>query len=312
MLHKRGQLPYIISLISYLIRGNKLTMDEQQHTPNNNDQIPTPLQSTLIIIASFLFALIIIPILFVPFVPQDPNSIENSSIVKLMTVILEFAIIIFPYLYLKRKKFPIKKIFRWNAIDKNIVIVIIAIGLSLSIIGDELDRLIGVFITPPEFLKDFELLMKISSFWDFLLLFLGVVVVASFVEESLFRGLFQVSLEKYQNVTRAVIYSSLAWTIVHGILYWAIQIFLIGIIFGYLAWRTKSIIPSVICHSINNGLALLFNNIDESGFYSFYEWKGHVNPLILIPVIFIMIQGIRFLDKYYLSRISSFEESGSG
>jgi membrane protease YdiL (CAAX protease family) len=287
-------------------------MEDQQFNSNNDSKIPTPLQATLVIIGSFLLVIIFVPAIFIGFIPSDPNSIKDSSIVKLMTVVLEFAIIIFPYFYLKRKKFPIKKVFRWNAIDKNIVIVIIAIGLSLSIIGDELDRLIGIFITPPEYLEELELLMKINSFWDFLLLLLGVVVVASFVEESLFRGLFQISLEKYQNVTRAVIYSSLAWTIVHGILYWAIQIFLIGIIFGYLAWRTKSIIPSVICHSINNGLALLFNNVDESGIYSFYEWNGHVNPLILIPVIFIIIKGIRFLDRYYLSKNSSFEESGSG
>lgn len=278
---------------------------------DDQTKIPTPLQATLMIMASFFFAFILIPIIFLPIIPQDPASIPGSPSIKIIAVVGEFALIVLPFYYLKRKNFSIGRIFRWNKIDKNIVFVVIVIGLSLSILGDELDRLINILFTPPDFLEELELLLKINSVWDFILLILGIVIIASFVEESLFRGLFQISLEKYQNVTRAVIYSSLAWTIVHGILYWAIQIFLIGIILGYLAWRTKSIIPSTICHAINNGLALLFNNMDESGFNSIYVWKEHVNPLILLPTIFILIKGIQFLDNFYLTRSSSFGTNGS-
>lgn len=287
-------------------------MDDQQFNNEDNSKIPTPLQSTLLIIASFIFAFILVPMIFVPFLPKDPESIASSSMVKLMAAVVEFAILIFPFYYLKRRNFPIKKIFRWNNVDKTVVITAIIIGLSLSIVGDELDRLIGIFFTPPEFLKEIELLMKINSVMDFILVVLAVVFIAAFVEETLFRGLFQVSLEKYQNVTRAVIYSSLAWMIVHGILYWAVQIFLIGVVFGYLSWRTKSIIPSVICHGINNGLALLFANVGGAGFNSIYEWKGHVQPLILIPAIFVLVKGIQFLDRYYLRSSSSLEDSGTG
>ena len=286
-------------------------MDDQQYNNDDNSKIPTPLQATLIIIASFFFAFILIPILFIPIIPQDQSSIPGSTSIKVLAVVGEFSLIVLPFFYLRRKNFPIKDVFRWKKIDRSIIIVIIPIGLSLSIAGDELDRLINIVFTPPEFLKELELLLKINSFWDFILLILGIVIIAAFVEESLFRGLFQISLEKYQNVNRAVIYSSLAWMIVHGILYWAVQIFLIGIVFGYLAWRTKSIIPAAICHAINNGLALWFNNMDDSSFNSIYEWKGHVNPLILIPVIFILIKGIQFLDNYYLRRSSSFEANGS-
>jgi len=278
-------------------------------------QVPTPLQATLVIIASFFFAFIFAELLLFPFMPDDPADLENSSLVKLMFVVGELGLIILPLFFLKRKGFPIKEIFRWNPVDKNIVLIAIIIGLAMTIVGDELDRLINILFTPPDFLKQLEVSLKINSTLDFILLLIGTVVIASLVEESVFRGFLQVTLEKYQNVTKAVIYSSVFWALIHGILYWAVQIFLIGVILGYLAWRTKSIIPSAICHAINNGMALLFNNtkdvMEGGAFYSIYEWKEHVSPLILIPSIIILVKGIQFLDRYYFKEYSSPTDNGS-
>lgn len=272
-------------------------------------KVPTPLRAILIIIASFFFSIILVQIAIFPFLPDEPDLSQGASIYKFVLILGELGLIIIPYFYLKRKGYPIREIFRWQGFDRDLLLLIVAIGLALSILGDELDRLVNLLVTPPEFLKEVEVMLKINSFSDFILLFLGTVIVAALAEESVFRGLLQNSLEKHQNVTKAVIYSSLAWTMIHGILYWAVQIFLIGIILGYLAWRTRSILPSAICHGINNALALFFLNVESESFLSFYEWRGHVSPLILLPAIFVLIKGIQFLDRYYLSKSSSL---GSG
>lgn len=274
-------------------------------------RVPTPFQAILVIVASYFFSLLLAELLLYPFLPDNPANLEDSSIVKLMLVVGELGLIILPLFFLKRKGFPIKEIFRWNPVDKNIVLIAIIIGLAMTIVGDELDRLINIIFTPPDFLKQLELSLKINSTLDLILLFIGTVIIASLVEESVFRGFLQISLERYQNVTKAVIYSSIFWALTHLVVFWAIQIFLMGIVLGYLAWRTKSIIPSAICHGINNGLALLFNNIEGNGFYALYEWKGHVSPLILIPAIIILVRGIQFLDRHYFREYSSSDSSGS-
>lgn len=274
-------------------------------------RVPTPFQAILVIVASYFFSLLLAELLLYPFLPDNPANLEDSSIVKLMLVVGELGLIILPLFFLKRKGFSIKEIFRWNPVDKNIVLIAIIIGLAMTIVGDELDRLINIIFTPPDFLKQLELSLKINSTLDLILLFIGTVIIASLVEESVFRGFLQISLERYQNVTKAVIYSSIFWALTHLVVFWAIQIFLMGIVLGYLAWRTKSIIPSAICHGINNGLALLFNNIEGNGFYALYEWKGHVSPLILIPAIIILVRGIQFLDRHYFREYSSSDSSGS-
>jgi membrane protease YdiL (CAAX protease family) len=279
-------------------------MDDQQNEINEKPNVPTPLQSILIIIASIFLSFILMEIILFPFVPKDPSLIHTSSWVKLVLVLGESGLIVLPLIYLKRKNFPIREILRWNPIDKRFVVLIFAIGLSMSIVGDEIDRLVSLIFPQPEFLKELEAMLKINSVMDFFLLVSGAVIVASIAEETVFRGLFQVSLEKHQNVNKAVIYSSLLWAVIHG-LHWAVPIFLMGIILGYLSWRTKSIIPSAICHGINNGLALLFTNVEGGGLYAVYEWKGHVSPLILIPAIYVLVKGIQLLNRSYLTESSS-------
>jgi hypothetical protein len=82
-------------------------------------------------------------------------------------------------------------------------------------------------------------------------------------------------------------------------LYWAIQIFLLGIILGILAWRSNSIFPSVIGHATNNAAALLFYNIDQDKISGVYLWGGHVSPLFLLLASLGLILGIRaFYDHY--------------
>lgn len=282
---------------------------------DDQPKVPTPLQATFVIIASVLFSFIFAELLLFPFMPDDPADLEGSSLVKLALVMGELGLILLPIFFLRRKGLPIKEIFRWNPVDRNIVILAVIIGLALTIVSDEIDRLINMLFTPPEFLKQLEVSLKINSALDLILLFIGTVIIASLVEESVFRGFLQVTLEKYQNITKAVIYSSIFWALIHGILHWAVQIFLIGIILGYLAWRTKSIIPSAICHGINNLMALLFTNAGDAAevsvFYSIYEWKGHVSPIMLIPSIFILFKGIQFLDRYSFRESSSPTDSGS-
>jgi len=260
-------------------------------------KIPKPLESILLIIGSIFISLFLIQIgIFIFY--QDPlENIEEISRSKMILLFGEFSMILLPFFYLKIKQYSLKDIFRWNPIDNRLILTSIYLGIALSIVGDELDRIISVFIPPPDFLEDLAIMMKINSSGDFIVLVVGVVIIAAIVEESVFRGMLQMSLEKYSDVTKAVIYSSLVWTFIHGIIYWAIQIFLIGVVLGYLAWRTKSIIPSAICHAINNALALWQINSGESE--SVYEWQGHVSPLFLIPAIVFLVIGVKYFADFY-------------
>lgn len=266
---------------------------------NQEPKLPRPLEAFLVLIASFFFALFITQILGLLFVPDIEEVTQNSLTLKIFITIGEMVLILIPIAFVKMRNLSFRKIFRWNPIPGHLLLWSFIIGVGMSIVGDELDRLVNIIIPAPEFLGRITQALQINSTADFLLLVLGTVVVAALIEESLIRGFLQISLEKYQDVTRGVIYASLAWTIIHGMVYWAIQIFLLGIILGLLAWRTNSIVPSTIGHATINATALFFYNVDQDELARVYLWGNHVSPLVLILGVLAVIVGIKKFYNYY-------------
>jgi len=260
---------------------------------------PRPLEAFLIVFASFLFVVIVTQVMIMIFIPDMENASQHSLAMKMLVTFGEVGLIIIPLAYARGRNISYKKFFRWNRIPNPLLAWSLVIGLSVTILSDELDRIINMIIPAPEMLGEISQALQINSPADLVLLVLGAVIAAAFIEESLIRGFLQQSLEKYQDVTRAVIYASLAWTIIHGVLYWAIQIFLLGIILGLLAWRANSIVPSVIGHATNNLAALLFYNMNEEKLKGIYLWGNHVSPLFLILAVLGLVFGIRIFYRYY-------------
>jgi membrane protease YdiL (CAAX protease family) len=265
----------------------------------DKENYPKPLEAFLIIIASFIF-IVLITQSFLWLFLSDPSDInKNSFALKMLITFGEVGLIIVPVVYIKSRQLSYRKVFRWNSIPTPLYLWSFIIGLSLSVIGDELYRLINLIIPAPEFIGEIADALQISTIGDFFVLFLGAVIAAAFIEESIIRGFLQISLEKYQDVTRAVIYASLAWTIIHGMLYWAIQIFILGIFLGILAWRSNSILPSAIGHATNNAAALLFYNINQDKLAGIYLWGDHVSPLFIILALVGVTMGMKTFYKWY-------------
>jgi hypothetical protein len=123
---------------------------------------------------------------------------------------------------------------------------------------------------------------------------IGVVVLAApLIEELMFRGFFQRILEYRQgDITKSVLLSAMVFALIHFNPWWIVQIYLMGLFMGYMAWRTDSIWPSFLLHAINNGWSVWW--VHEPAITRFWEWHGHVNPLILAAGILLFYIGMRF------------------
>ena len=79
-------------------------------------------------------------------------------------------------------------------------------------------------------------------------------------------------------------------------LYWAIQLFLMGIVIGYMAWRTNSVFPAIIIHGVNNLVGVIFLNFDFDPYMQWYEWNDHVSPIVIVisaAILFFSIRNIK-------------------
>ncbi len=261
-------------------------------------KFPEPVEALVVILLSFgmiiIMTLVISVITAFSFIDI---SIEESN--KYFYILGGLLFLIVPTMYIRLKKYNIVELFRLKPISGEVLQLSILIGLTISIVSDELDRLIQIVIPMPEFLQELLKVMIAHNMLDWILLFAGTVLIASIAEELLFRGFLQITLEKKGDITRAVILSSLSWALIHANPYWAVQIFVMGIIIGFLAWRTNSVFPGIIVHMINNLLSLIFINSEMDSITDWYLTGGHVNPLILLPSIVILVWSIRKISFIY-------------
>ncbi len=184
--------------------------------------------------------------------------------------------------YLVRKKYPLFESLRFNPVSKNTAYATLLLSLGAMVISDEINILVDMVIPMPDSFLQVEAMLKPDNSLSLVLLIFTIVILAPIGEEILFRGFLQKYLENaWGDITRAILFSSLFFAAIHFNPYWMIQIYFLGVLLGYLAWKTDSVIPCIIFHVIINSTSLLFTYLGDS-FESLILWHGHLNPLLLV------------------------------
>lgn len=264
----------------------------------NQREFPEPLEALLLLLITF--GTVLVGGFLIIILIMDPQSVAGAS--KAVLIIGAIPMLLIPVIYSKLRGYNLTELFRLRPVSWEVVLYSFLIGITIPVVGDEIDRIVQIFITiPPEFLKNLTAGLHAESAWDWILLILGAVLIAAASEELMFRGFFQVTLEKKGDITRAVLIASFTWAITHLNIYWMIQIFIMGVIIGFLAWRTGSIIPAILVHAINNMLSLLTINFEDK--FDWFEMSGHVSPFVLIPSVLILVLSLRHISFMYKSQL---------
>tara|TARA_Y100000768_G_scaffold367879_1_gene331358 strand:- start:35 stop:835 length:801 start_codon:yes stop_codon:yes gene_type:complete len=226
------------------------------------------------------------------------TSHKSEKLYTFISFIIGQASMLVPLLYyINLKKAPLFSTIRLSPISYQIFLYTILFSLGLIIISDELDRIMQVFIPAPDYITDLDQLLRPDTIVGFILLFIAVSIFAPIGEEILFRGFLQQFLEKHwKDTTKAILVTSLIFSAIHFNPYWFIQIYLLGIMLGFLTWKTNSVIPSIILHGLNNTMAMLFS-FSDSAESSFYTFNGHVAPWIIVFAVIITISGFKGISQ---------------
>ena len=200
-------------------------------------------------------------------------------------------------LWVRRIGNNFKSSFRFRSVSISSVLAAIPLGLGLTIIIDELDRIAQMIYPVPEDFVRIQDFMRIDSLSSALLIIGVVVLIAPLLEEMIFRGFFQRILEyRLKDVTKAVLFSALTFAVVHFNPWWVVQIYLIGLFFGYVAWRTNSIWIPFLLHALNNGISVWFANMNQEDLAGF-GWHGHTPPLLLLAGVVLFYLGLRWFIR---------------
>lgn len=207
------------------------------------------------------------------------------------------------YVYLRQHNYDTRAIFRLNLVSNRIVALSVALGLASFLLANEIDRLIAIILPLPEEYKERMYAALIAQNWlDWILAILAVVILPSVFEEMVLRGFVQNTFEQYHKVLPAIAITAAIFAAMHGLLSQIVQIFLLGVFLGWLAWKSESIIPAAIVHAINNLLYLLLANLKTAPSWLIWQGNasgdGHVNPYFLLAAGGVIYFGFRLFNRF--------------
>jgi membrane protease YdiL (CAAX protease family) len=209
------------------------------------------------------------------------------------------------YVYLRQHHYDIRAIFRLNLVSNRIVALSVALGLASFLLANEIDRLFAIVLPLPEEYKERMYAALIAQNWlDWILAILAVVILPSIFEEMVLRGFVQNTFEQYHKVLPAIAITAAIFAAMHGLLSQIVQIFLLGVFLGWLAWKSESIIPAAIVHAINNFLYLLLANLKTAPSWLIWQGNasaagdGHVNPFFLLAAGGVIYFGFRLFNRF--------------
>ena len=130
------------------------------------------------------------------------------------------------------------------------------------------------------------------------ILALAVGLFAAFGEEFLCRGYIQTRLSRRWGSLRAVLIASLLFGILHFDVVHSTMAFFIGLYLGFLAERTGSIWPGIVCHALNNIIAVLLISLCP---YALAR-ETHQNLLIAAVLLLILSTAYVFVVTQRLKR----------
>lgn len=135
---------------------------------------------------------------------------------------------------------------------------------------------------------NFEMLKENATGGSTLLSIFFVVILAPIGEECLYRGLIQKKIMKWLPVVPAIILQALFFGISHLNIVQGIYATVFGIAAGYVAYRYKSILPTIFIYAVNNATALLVGYLQKSAPQLNILWI--VMPFILLAVLVLVIK----------------------
>lgn len=183
---------------------------------------------------------------------------------------------------------------------------IILLSIPFILAGMVFLNLCSEFLGLPDMMQDTFRAMSRNAFG-----ILSIAVMAPLVEELLFRGAIQGHLLKQgMKPTSALLIASAVFGIIH---FNPVQIpfaFALGLIFGWLYYRTGSVVPGIIGHFINNSIACFQMAITTKEEFNTttIEWLGEGPTYALFALSFIIMIGMFLYLKKRLPEAPSYKE----
>lgn len=215
--------------------------------------------------------------------------LQNNNYLLLASSI--FTVLILMLIYKLKKRNIKNELLILKTRNSNLLIAIL-LGLSVWLVNSGIINLVeysGVFQSAFDKFAETTSLITEGSFFS---AFLVAGIIAPFAEEFLFRGVIYRTLNRYFSIITSILVQAILFGIFHGNMVQGVYATFLGIVFGYITYKSKSLWPAVIAHMSNNILALTLPYILPSSIDSLLGYS-----ILSILGIILTTLGLLFINK---------------
>ncbi|MBR1707180.1 MAG: CPBP family intramembrane metalloprotease [Bacteroidales bacterium] len=132
--------------------------------------------------------------------------------------------------------------------------------------------------------------------------FLVVAIFAPVFEEWLCRGMVLRGLLKHMKPVWAIVVSALFFAVIHANPWQALNAFILGVVMGYVYYKTGSLLLTMLIHFLNNGTSVILSNIESLKDYDFWiDMMGGQTYMVAYAVaILALVGGLWFFSHIRL------------
>ncbi|WP_207431915.1 CPBP family intramembrane glutamic endopeptidase [Sabulibacter ruber] len=131
--------------------------------------------------------------------------------------------------------------------------------------------------------------------------FVSMAVAPAILEELLFRGVILEGMLQEYSPRKAIIWSAVLFGVVHLNPWQAFGAIIIGLLIGWLYYKTRSVLPGILLHFVNNSLAFFLmlhfgieaNTSDIIGNPLVYYLLLAVSVVIFVGILWYLVQVLK-------------------
>jgi membrane protease YdiL (CAAX protease family) len=184
-------------------------------------------------------------------------AIEHLALLN--SAVLVLVLLLPTLLFVLRKGQSWREAFRWRRISLRVIVATVlgtfALGVALSQVTLWLIRSLenSVFLEHSKFTN----LLVATSRTNSPVLLLLAVMFPALPEELTFRGFIQQGFERRYSPPIAIALTSFIFALFHLDLIQSLSVMAIAAFWGWVVWRSQSVLPSLIAHALQNGLTIV-------------------------------------------------------
>ena len=235
------------------------------------------------------------------------NETVGYVLNAVIQIVLEFGLSVFLFTYLRKQK--LKQTFSdygYKKISGKAVFISILLGILVYIATIFIASFFSMIMNLFGYEKSAT--QEISSYpvWLLILELFLTAILPAICEETAHRGMLMNVYDKKLGTKKAIILSGLLFGLMHLNINQFFYATILGFYFGYVAFMTKSIFPTMIMHFTNNAISTIMNygTVNKLPFVDYVDnfinsmFSG--NPIVSILSLFVFLFVTAIL-MYYLT-----------